>query len=322
MTSSLEDPAAEPASAFDLPALVRRLHEAYEAGQPLEAGLARPAGWGDAVQALIASGQFEVARHALPALQAAFAGHGYFQSAGRLMDLIPASDGSIFIDDREAGCQLVPHHGADTLLFAFTAGGRLGLPVAAVHRFLRGLGVHLAYLRDPGARMYMRGVRDLAPTYAGSLEAMRGIARELGVRRILSLGLSNSGYAALRYGLDLKAEAAIAFSPTTFVPPQRLEPSAVELRKRGVADITARELAELDLAPRIVEAGGATRLRIVFAEQNPADRLQAEHVEGLPGVTLERLPAASHNALYTSVMSGRFPAQLGWLTGEDESAGR
>ncbi len=209
---------------------------------------------------------------------------------------------------------VVPFEGSDTVLFSFVAGGRMGLPTGVVHRWLRRLGVHLVYLRDRSGRLYLRGVEALGGTYEGTLDGMHGVARELGASRILCMGLSNSGYAALRYGLDLKAAAALSFSPVTHLPPGQVAPAVAELRRRGATDVTEAELAGMDLKPKIIAAGAATRLRIVFGEANPADRMQAEHVRDLPGVSLGPLPIAGHNALYRSVLSGDFDSELAWLT--------
>src|SRR5262249_61529285 len=88
---------------------------------------------------------------------------------------------------------------------------------------------------------YQGGVPGLGDNYAATLDRLKRIVHESSVEKLYVLGSSAGGYAALRYGLDLSADAILALSPIT------------ELWSDGVTArrLKAREVSpeEMDLLP-------------------------------------------------------------------------
>src|SRR5205085_8981054 len=92
----------------------------------------------------------------------------------------------------------------------------------------------ILYLRDFLSLCYQGGVPGLGDSYAATLAQLKHIVHESSVEKLYVLGSSAGGYAALRYGLDLSADAILALSPIT------------ELCSDG---LTARRLKARQLTP-------------------------------------------------------------------------
>lgn len=79
------------------------------------------------------------------------------------------------------------------------------------------------FLRDLRQSWYHRGVEGFAPDIAGVEAGLRRIVAEAEPRKLVTIGASAGGYAALLFGRLLGATEVHAFGPQTFIGPgQRL----------------------------------------------------------------------------------------------------
>ncbi|WP_206936049.1 alpha/beta fold hydrolase [Roseococcus thiosulfatophilus] len=202
--------------------------------------------------------------------------------------------------------------GADRALIVFAGGGRGFWPlVDELHRVLRGCGTHLIYLRDLGGSFYLAGDPDLGiADYGGVLDVLRAQAAGLGATRLACLGNSAGGYAALRYALDLGAEAALAFSMLTN-PQTRHDPqvspalNAIARRNPGLVLDLAQAYAAVPRPPRAI---------LCFGEGHEADRREAERMRGIPGVRLVAAEGlAEHGAIRWFLRRGEVPGLVASL---------
>ncbi len=153
-----------------------------------------------------------------------------------------------------------------------------------MHRWMAALPANIVYLRDFHGLHYLGGVRSLAADAAGSVASLRSLVQDLGGERLLCFGVSTGGYGALRYGLDLQADAVMSIGG-----PVNLEPRfVVHLRhRRSGAKLRLRFPDEpLDLRLRHAAAPTPPRVTLVYGEHQWDDRLQAEQLAGAPGVRL------------------------------------
>ncbi len=223
----------------------------------------------------------------------------------------PARSGDpTFYDDRTTDLQTVPRPGAGTVVFAFSGKGRgLGMPLPMMHRWLGRLDASVVYLRDLQGRHYLSGVSSLGGDREQTLAALRRMAADLGAGRILCYGNSSGGFAAIDYGLALGAEAVLTTSGSTNIAPEfnghlRYVRTAGRLR----ADFPE---AALDLRETYLAAERRPRTLLAYAEHNWDDRLQAEHMAGLPDVSLHMVAGFDgHNTAAELARSGRFEALL------------
>ncbi|WP_439597704.1 hypothetical protein [Falsiroseomonas sp.] len=218
------------------------------------------------------------------------------------------------VDPARSGTSLVWRNpaGGDRALIIFAGGGRgFWLLLDELHRALRGCGVHLIYLRDLGGSFYLAGDPDLGiADYRGLLDLLRAQAAGLGATRLACLGHSSGGYAALRYALDLGAEAALAFGLMTN-PETRHDPE-VSPAMRAVAERNPGLV--FDLPQAYAAVAQPPRAILCFGDGHHTDRQEAERMHGLPGVRL--VPAAGvadHGAIRWFLRQGRVPGLVAAL---------
>jgi hypothetical protein len=221
-----------------------------------------------------------------------------------------------FTNDLRTDVQIVRRKKCDTVLLLF--GDRrhfLGMTIPAMHRWFGGLPASLLYLRDFRRLAFLAGIASLGASRDATLDSLRKIIASLGGRRVLCFGNSGGVFAALHYGLDLQAEAVLAFAGTTNLSAE----FNTGLRSAGIVARLAQGLGstvDVDLRQLYARAQRPPRVRIVYGENNWDDRVQAEYLSGLPSVTLEPLQKlASHDAVIYSVIGGLFETQLNWLFG-------
>jgi len=75
------------------------------------------------------------------------------------------------------------------------------------------------FVRDHHQAWYHRGVRGVAADIDGVRDALQRTIDELHPDRVVTLGTSAGGYAALLFGRLLEVSEAHAFSPQTFIDP-------------------------------------------------------------------------------------------------------
>jgi pimeloyl-ACP methyl ester carboxylesterase len=137
----------------------------------------------------------------------------------------------------------------DTIVIAFgglqqhVGGGRGGgVPPYEFVRSCCSAGARYAlFVRDPTRCWYCRGLGDGASSAIAashSFEQMVEVLREeiaaVRPRRIVTIGSSMGGYAAIRAGLLLNADIAVAFSPQVFIDPNHRR--SVGLRRVPIDD--------------------------------------------------------------------------------------
>ena len=112
-------------------------------------------------------------------------------------------------------------------------------------------------------------------------------------------------FAALHYGLDLKAEAVLCLGGATNL--------SVKF-KSGRRMNGALPKVKVDLRRAYSTAERPPRARIVYAEYHWDDRLQAEYMSGVPTVTLHAIPRATgHNVMGDLVKRREYDGHLDWL---------
>lgn len=200
-----------------------------------------------------------------------------------------------FDDDRGKDTQVVPSPGADTTLVVF-AGlmGRLSyLPFSCVDAMFADRGVNIVFLRDRYACGYLRGVAGLGSSEPETLERLTDILRDLGTAKLITLGASMGGYAAMRYGAQLRAGAAISLDgPTTIdsVPGTETVESGVSPRFDGFMRMIRTALSrELDgkpsLAACLAEAP-STQVYHCYGADYPQEAIAAERLGDFANVHL------------------------------------
>jgi hypothetical protein len=171
------------------------------------------------------------------------------------------------------------------------------------------------YLRDFRRLHFLGGVLSLGDGRAATVQALRDLTRSLGVRRTVCYGNSGGAFAAMLYGLDLAAEAVLAVSGTTNLSSD----FNTYLRSTGGIARVNKDFPDTPKDLRRIYAAAERRPRVLvsYGEYNWDDRIHAEHVGDVPGVTLRPVEKfMGHNAAMELVRRGEFQDLLDWLLSE------
>jgi hypothetical protein len=190
------------------------------------------------------------------------------------------------------------------IAFAGLRGFLGGFPAFEFRNILSSVDVKSAFFRDHYAAWYHRGVVDLGPGIDSVLARLRELQRE--ARRVVMIGNSAGGYAALLFAALLGCEAYV-FSPQTFIDPDllrragdtRWDPELAALLDSGFFDQRYG-----DLAPLLEESDG--RFEIFYGALDPVDWKHAEPVRELERVTVNRIEDSDHQVV-------RYLRDSGWL---------
>ncbi len=212
-----------------------------------------------------------------------------------------------------------------TLLIAFGGlQGELGMPVFEFFKSTRDLPVKRLFVRDLRQAWYHRGLSGEERALADVAATLRELIAREHVERLVTVGNSAGGYAALVFGTILGADVALAFSPQTVLDlhvwaqfeDRRWEDELRPLIDAGVLDASWSDLRTALPAAR----RGATRYEVFFDETNRLDRLHAERLAGLDGVRLYRFARGGHMVSLALRRSGALDRLLRRAVGEPSPA--
>jgi pimeloyl-ACP methyl ester carboxylesterase len=186
-----------------------------------------------------------------------------------------------------------------TLLVAFGGlQGRLGMPVFEFFKSTSDLGVKRLFVRDLRQAWYHEGLSGDDATLIDAADALRELIERSEIERLVTVGNSAGGYAALVFGTLLGATTAIAISPQTILD---LETWAAwrdfrwEKQLRPLVDTGALDRDWADLRSALPAARRAgTRYEIFFDETHRLDRLHAERLAEVDGARLYRFGRGGH----------------------------
>lgn len=258
---------------------------------------------------LIRRGALLDAAYSAPYLTAAFPDSVFIGRLAMLLDRMPppAEDAAFaaFVGRDDAEVQVVPRAGATTALLAFCGRhGSLGMPAQIAHRWFGQLNVHVVYLRDLTGGLYVDGLPTLAEDRAGSVDALRVIADELGASRLVCYGNSNGGFAALLYALELPAVSVLTTNAVTIFPTDYVV-------SRMGRHAGGRHREDLSLARAYATALVRPRVHLVHGAGNAADAASAAAFSIIEGVTIESVAEwDEHDAHAALIERGRFGGLL------------
>lgn len=200
-------------------------------------------------------------------------------------------------------------HSRGTVLVFTGLAAKASLSLPVFDRYMAGLEVSTIYLTDIGRWLFMRGISELAAGYDETLEALREQIARLGAGPVTTIGTSAGGYAAMRYGVDLGAAATLCFSPPSNLTAEFL---AEDRRGQLVAKrLQALDAEMLDLRPHLLSREAVNPIDIFYGAGMPQDRRHAEHLRGVPGVTLHPLDTIDiHGTMKTMAAAGTLAATL------------
>jgi hypothetical protein len=288
--------------------LTRELVRAMNEGRSPDFSVAPVERWVKALDRLLIAGRIEAAAHGLGHFERVAPDIAWAPNMRRIISLTPPADPTAprWADDTALDVQAAPVEGAQTVVLVFCGQRhRIGFHSPLFHRFIQRLGWSMVFLRDFQDAHFVNGVASLGPDRPSTLEALRQLISSLGARRLLCLGNSSGGYAALLYALELGADAVLSFSGGA-----NLEPDFNVHLNRAQGALELREAfpeEELDLRARYLAADKRPRAMLVYGEYAWDDRIHAEHMSDVPGVELIPIhDYEGHGSIAEAVMREEF----------------
>jgi hypothetical protein len=169
----------------------------------------------------------------------------------------------------------------------------LGMPVFEFFRTLASLGNDVLFIRDPKQGWYQRpipGLGNRASEIAENIMALTGTL--FPNKKIIAVGNSMGGYAALMFGCLCGFEKVLAFCPQTFISP--------ELRfKHGDCrwqdQVSAIENQEIGDLKDLLNHSESLETHIYVGKDQPLDLLHAQRLAGVKNLNVHLIDNCGHN---------------------------
>lgn len=172
----------------------------------------------------------------------------------------------------------------------------------------RRLGVSGLLLRDARLSWFLRGVEGLGDDLPSVAEAVRAHVRALAPNRVVLLGNSAGGYAAVALGTLLDADEVLAVVPRSGLTDDANDALGDDrfrdLRRAALHGLPPGAAPFLDLPGLLRDAFAArcadgrppyrTRVRVLHASDNALDAAHAARLSGLPETVVSTYPRGDH----------------------------
>jgi hypothetical protein len=183
------------------------------------------------------------------------------------------------------------------LIIAFSGSAQqLTIPVHQFFEITKTLGYSRILLRDKFEMHYHYGVDRKRRDWPSLLDYLKRQIEELAPQKVICIGTSSGGYAALVAGYYLGADYVHAFGAQTRigVDPESIR-TAVNPRNRRKLYRSKRAFRQaLDLAPLLEKSNGKTNYFLHYCACHETDRDFAQRVASLPAVITFGYPCSAH----------------------------
>lgn len=205
---------------------------------------------------------------------------------------------------------LVP---GSTTLYIFFGGMAAGIamPPFEFYRAAQILDDSKIFIRDFDQCWYHAGLHGCSHDIGSTASYLRREIDRIGARRVVLVGNSMGGFAAMLFAALLGTGEVIAFAPQTFISPSLRMRHHDRRWPRQIAKVWWRGLFGQkiwDLKPLLASSGASLNVSVFVSPNDHLDAIHARHIEGLPGVTVYRIDGGGHDLVRVLRDSGRLPA--------------
>jgi pimeloyl-ACP methyl ester carboxylesterase len=188
---------------------------------------------------------------------------------------------------------------SSTLLLAFGGmKGKLDIPPFEFFGLTSGLPIKRLFVRDLKQAWYHRGVRRHGSTIPEVAEHLERIIDRRQIERLVVVGTSAGGYAALIFGSLLGADRVLCWGPQTSLDPEVLDRMGDHRWDDKIAGLIASNALDedwIDLRSALPAARiGQTRYELFFDDAYLPDRLHVERLADVDGAQLRPVAGGKH----------------------------
>ena len=174
------------------------------------------------------------------------------------------------------------------LIIAFSGGAqKLDVPVHEFFETTKTLGYNRILLRDPYYMYYHHGVDRARRDWPSLIAYLRQEIERLQPKKVLCVGTSSGGYAAIIAGHHLRADFVHAFSPQTEIAFDRaaIRGARHPLNRWRMTKSRRVYNEVLDLVPMLSDYNGKTRYFVHYGTGHEIDVHAVSRIAGMPAVT-------------------------------------
>ncbi|APE44420.1 hypothetical protein BOO69_14130 [Sulfitobacter alexandrii] len=221
----------------------------------------------------------------------------------------------------DSDVRVVRKRGAQDTVVVFEGliGGLSYISSRYLDTILADLPVHTIYLRDPYGQIFLKGVPELGADEKTMQTALASLIKDLGAGRVVAIGGSAAGYAALRAGLAIDADAVISLAG--FVTPGAADAHDADHARRGMAEVFGADLDAFDLRPQL-RSNPKLQLTIVVGSNYAPDmsRIRAiDDIQNARAIILDGIN--THHVALPAVTDGTLKGLLNEALAEPQAYG-
>lgn len=193
--------------------------------------------------------------------------------------------------------------------------GRMGgIPHFEFMRIMSRMSVKSAFIRDTEARWYHGGVGGVGSTIDALADGLVDLTEIAEAERVVYVGASSGGYAAILFSSIVPADTALTFNPQTFLAPAQRAAAGDERWPEHTMQVgPGLDTRYTDLGPILDERcrpNATPRIEIHFSVTNPYDSAHAQHLAHSPCVRLVPYESGVHGLPGHLKQEGRLEAIL------------
>jgi len=195
-------------------------------------------------------------------------------------------------------------HSSDIMIIAFGAIGNINNAEAPFEfvKVLKNLNVSKVFLRDINRSWYHAGMHDISNDIEGTVSFLKEKIQHSGAKRVICMGNSMGGYAALLFGILLKADYILTFAPQTSLENIDLIGSKQQIKYvHNHFPNTYFDINEL-----LTTSLNTSAIHIYYDPSIIKDKVHAMHISRYSNVYLHECDGLGHILHYSLMKTGEF----------------
>lgn len=185
-----------------------------------------------------------------------------------------------------------------SLLIAFGGiAGKMGVTPFEFFNLSKGFDVNRIYVRDLAQAWYHQGLPGVADDIDGVVGFLREKISQSHASKVILVGNSMGGYAAILFGILLDADIVHAFSPQTFIDRlHRFRYFDRRWRKQiqNTYRLAGKKYFDLRTVLHDNHKGLKCKINIFYSYSHRLDRVHADRLSSLPNVELHAFKRGGH----------------------------
>ena len=177
------------------------------------------------------------------------------------------------ISSRMLPIETINKNSKKTLIaFGGMAGG-LSMPPKEFFKSLVHKNINIIFVKDFKQCWYQKGLLGKTSDIESSIEYLKNIIPKT-TEKLVTLGASAGGYAAIRFGIALNADRIMAFSPQTLIDEEMVR----VFSKSCLRDMKFDNI-DLDLKKILAKYNPKIKIEVYYSVDNNRDKINVDHIK-------------------------------------------